>query len=178
MDSREQSQWLTNHIPHRVRAGVALLDGMEKSLLGAKIIIAPTCQSAEESLYWRIVTNSVFEGRLAATRWLIEFVGINQDRNGVPCNREKSKNHPFDVRIEDLDGGEILKCDTDDGKYLADIWKGCSQASGHATHKSNHPSVADRRIAAALTIIRVHLQKTIYTKAGLNIRDCVFNRSL
>jgi len=162
------------HIPHRIRVGIALLEGMEKSFLGAKVIIAPQCRSKKRKLYWRIVTNSVFEGRLVATRWLIEFVGVKQGSNGEPCKRQKNPKFPADVRIDDLAGGELLDFRTTNGKCLADIWQGCSQASVHATHKSGHPSVSDSQIANALTIITGHLQETVYKEASLDVRDYVF----
>jgi hypothetical protein len=63
---------------------------------------------------------------------------------------------------------------THEGQLLANVWKGCSQASSHATNAYSHPSVSDKKeLPEALKIILDHLQKTIYQKSGKNIRDYV-----
>jgi hypothetical protein len=84
---------------------------------------------------------------------------------------------PEDVRIDVFDGGYLLDPLTPDGRYLADVWKGCTQASSHATNAYNHPSVDDRTvIPKALKIVLDHLQNTIYNKASKHIRDYVLER--
>ncbi len=123
-----------------------------------------------DRISWHCATDSIWEGRLAATRWLIEFVGIKA-HNGNPAVKEKRGK---DVRIDDFDGGSLLSHTSPEARLLADVWKGCSQASSHATEEYNHPSVDDKtELPAALTIILNHLQSTIYQKAGKNIRDSV-----
>ena len=173
MDQHEQSKWITTHIPHRVRAAVARMD-MENSLLRVKAFIDPPRRTDEDKIYWRCSTDSIWEGRLAATRWLIEFVGI-QDKNGNPAACTKKRKG--DVRIDDFDGGYLLDPSTVSGRCLADVWKGCTQASSHATNAYTHPSVDDRTVLPeALTIILDHLQHTIYDEARKNIRDYVLER--
>jgi len=174
MDPDEQTQWLTTHIPHRVRAATARLD-MTRSLLGVRALIDPECRTVTDKVYWRCSTDSIWEGRLAATRWLIEFVGIKEGPEGNPAVAGKSK-HGKDVRIDDLEGGELFDHSTDQGRRLASLWKGCSQASGHATKAYDHPSVSDKKeLPDGLAIILDHLQRTIYQKAGMNIRDHVLS---
>src|SRR5258707_488184 len=78
MNAGEQSEWIARHIPHRVRAAIARLP-MEHSLLRVKACIDPECLTDRDHIYWRCATDSIWEGRLAATRWLIEFVGIKRN---------------------------------------------------------------------------------------------------
>ena len=173
MDQHEQSEWMTIHIPHRVRAAAARLN-MRNSLLLVEAFIDPALRTDEDRIYWRCATDSIWEGRLAATLWLIEFVGIQRDKNGnavVPVKRKD------DVRIDDFAGGYLLDPSTANGRCLADVWKGCTQASSHATNAYNHPSVDDRTVLPeALKIILDHLQNTIYDRARIKIRDCVLER--
>ena len=118
MDHNEQSEWMTRHIPHRVRAAIARLP-MKQSLLRVTATIDPVISTDDDKIYWRCSTDSIWEGRLAATRWLIEFVGI-QDKGGNPVACPKKKGKP-DVRITDFDGGVLLDPSTPDARRLADV---------------------------------------------------------
>jgi hypothetical protein len=169
VNQREQSEWMTTHIPHRVRAAIARLP-MEQSLLRVTATIDPELRTDADKIYWRCSTDSIWEGRLAATRWLIEFVGIKQDRSGNPACTKKGKH---DVRINDFDGGALLDPSTANGGRLADVWKGCTQASSHATNAYNHPQVNETVLAEALKTVLDHLQDTIYDKAREKLRDFV-----
>jgi len=160
---------MTKHIPHRVRAAIARLP-MEQSLLRVTATIDPELRTDEDKIYWRCSTDSIWEGRLAATRWLIEFVGIKQDRSGSAARTRKGMH---DVRIDDFDGGALLVPSTPDGQRLAALWKGCTQASSHATNAYNHPQVNETVLAEALKTVLDHLQDTIYDKASGKIRDYV-----
>jgi hypothetical protein len=112
---------------------------------------------------------------LAATRWLIEFVGIHQNKKGNPiaCPGKRKD----DVRVTDF-GGRLLDPSTPDGRRLADLWKGCTQASSHATNADPpHPSVDDQTVLReALKVILDHLQDTIYDKESKKLRDYVLER--
>jgi hypothetical protein len=58
------------------------------------------------------------------------------------------------------------------------VWKGCSQASSHATNEQNHPAVSDRKeLPEALTVVLNHLQETINDRAGMEVRDYVLKSS-
>ena len=144
---------------------------MENSLLHVNAFIDPALRNDEDKIYWRCSTDSIWEGRLAATRWLIEFVGIQQDNKGNPVLRKRMRKD--DVRIEDFDGGTLLGPSTPYGRRLADVWKGCTQASSDATSAYAHPPVNDRALREALTAILDHLQHTIYDQASKRIRDYV-----
>jgi hypothetical protein len=174
MNSGEQSEWIARHIPHRVRAAIARLP-MKDSLLDGEAFINPECRTDRDKVYWRCATDSIWEGRLAATRWLIEFVGIKRnDDDGKATEYKKSKKKGTrDVRVYDLDGGRCFDPSNPNAQLLADVWKGCPHASSHATNEYNHPLVAEKELSAALTIILDHLQDTIYNRAGKKVCDCV-----
>lgn len=174
MDAHEQREWICRHIPHRVRAAIARLP-MESSLLRVQASIDPPRLTDQDEIYWRCATNSIWAGRLAATRWLIEFIGIKQGKNGKAM-RAKKQQGSQDVRIDNIDGGILFDVDGAEAQFLADVWKGCSQASSHATNQYDHPSVSDQSaLPAAVTLILNHLQNTIYLRANVNLRDCVLN---
>src|ERR1035441_9019913 len=97
MNQSEQNDWITLHIPHRVRAAIARLN-MQQSVLQVTATIDPKqLQNDVDKTYWRCATDSLWEGRLTATRWLIEFVGIKQGGNGNPTVYAGSRNE--DVTI-------------------------------------------------------------------------------
>jgi len=150
---------------------------MKNSLLHVEALIDPALRTDDDQVHWRYSTDSIWEGRLAATRWLIEFVGIKQDGHGNPVACPAKKNRrPDDVYIDDLDGGVFLPL-TPNGRCLADVWKGCTQASSHATNAYAHPSVDDETVLpGVLKIILDHLQGTIYDKASKKLPDYVLER--
>ncbi len=176
MNVTEQGEWIAKHIPHRVRAAIARLP-MNNSILEVEAAIDPELRTDQDEVYWRCATDSIWEGRLAATRWLIGFVGIKADKNGrkTECKKKGSKEKGAkDVRIDEFGGGELFNLCNPHAQLLADVWKGCSQASSHATNEYNHPSVCDRKeLTETLTVILKHLQDTIYNRAGMKVRDCV-----
>ena len=100
MDAPEQAIWLAEHIPHRVRAAIARLP-MESSILRVTATIDPKCLTEQQKIYWRCAADSIWEGRLAATRWLIEFVGIKQGKAGNPvrCEKDRSTRMTFTLTI-------------------------------------------------------------------------------
>jgi hypothetical protein len=168
LDKREQRKWLKEHIPHRVRAAIAQLD-MRKSVLG-DYPLSDTSRHRESDIYWRCATDSIWQGRQAATRWLIEFVGIKQksdQRPGRPDLQDR------DINIEWLDNGALIKMTGGKAKTLASVWKGCSQASSHATHKSKHPPIRAKNLEKALTILLDHLSATIYQRPNTNLKNLV-----
>ena len=82
-----------DHIPHRVRAAIARLP-MENSISGRRQLSIPSAGPSRTCIYWRCATDSIWEGRLAATRWLIEFVGIKQGKDGNPARCQKDPQYP------------------------------------------------------------------------------------
>jgi hypothetical protein len=148
---------------------------MQESILQVHLSIPPIDRTDEETIYWRCFTDSIWEGRLAATRWLIEFIGIKQDPKGrlARAKPQKRLTGAADVRIDDIKGGRLFKLSHPHAKFLADVWKGCTQASSHATH-GEHLPISDRKeLPQSLTIVIKHLQDTIYDRAGKQLRDCV-----
>jgi hypothetical protein len=106
------------------------------------------------------------------TRWLIEFIGICQ-RAEKPARPEKRKES--DISVAAFDGGEgnLFELEHPDTIKLANLWKGCSQASSHPTHNSQHSPTNEAHLIPALVTIVQHLQNTIYQRAGENLRDYV-----
>jgi len=155
MDNAAQNAWLTTHIPHRIRAVIARLPLQEELL---KSISAKDPQKIKE----RCEGNSIWEGRLVAVRWLIEFIGVTQDKNGKPVRPKRRNPTGADVSIERIAGGALFDLQSSDAIVLARVWKGCSQASSHATHASGHPPVDEVTIDSALRIVIAHLDRTIY----------------
>jgi hypothetical protein len=52
MDPHEQNEWITRHIPHRVRAAISRLN-LEESLLCVKAFIDRELRTDEDKIYWR-----------------------------------------------------------------------------------------------------------------------------
>lgn len=163
-----QKEWLEQHIAHRLRA----------SLAGSPFLwqlINQQHASAEEGAkkYDFCRDMAMFEGRQAAVRWLIEFVGVSADSKGNPKEsqiRRNRKGKQFDVDIMDLPGGEYFDLNHKDAKLLAEVWLGCSQATSHPTFGSNHPSTARDRVVHATRIVVEHMQRTIYAAAVTTVK--------
>ena len=155
----KQSEWLNQHLPHRLRAGLvgtALLT----NLAGTRV-----SKAAGKELHQRCFHNAAWEGRLASVRWLIEFIGVQWDsRQNKP--KVPLRSGPFDVWIEDLDGGVRFDILSPEAVELAKIWKGCSQATAHPTDSSNHPDVSQPQLERAMEIIHRHLDATVFKAAG------------
>lgn len=165
------TEWLSQHIPHRIRASLAL-----SPLLG-RVLDATGMYHELKTNAWRdCMATGAWEGRLASMRWLIEFVGIEFDeitrgpkdqqsiRGRKLKARGKKSTAQFDVDIEDLPDGTYFPIEKkpDDAKFLAEIWKGCSQACSHATFGSNHPPVGIAALERAQNIVFNHLDETVY----------------
>ena len=148
---------------------------MRQSILGVHPTIDAHRQTRDENIYWRCATDSINEGRLAATRYLIEFIGIRADKKtGKPARRDPQC--PDDFNITDL-GGRLLSKSDPRADCLAKIWTASTKATSHATHDSKHPEAGDEKLMEALTIIVQHLQDTIYEAAGEQLRDYVLRES-
>jgi hypothetical protein len=52
MDAPEQTKWLAEHIPHRVRSAIARLP-MENSILRVTATVDPQCRTEQDRIYWR-----------------------------------------------------------------------------------------------------------------------------
>lgn len=173
MDAAEQARWLKDHIPHRIRAAAARLP-MENSLLQVTATIDPHPLTPPGRIFWRFATDSIWQGRLVAARWLIEFVGIKESDKCIPVQCRRNPKFPHDVFIDNLAGGVLFRPNAPEAQLLAQVWGGCSQASSHATTDTHkHHSINERPLAEALTIILDYLQAGIYDTAGQKLRDYV-----
>ena len=162
LNPEEQDQWLAEHVPYRVRASLTDLDFQNEFMpLDAD-------KQTREKILLHCLQSSVVEGRLAAMRWLIEFVGVAGDCEGnpkTPDNRRAS-----DIQITQL-GGKQIDLESVEAKVLSKVWKACSQASGHPTQGTNHPSLDLKVLNEALRMIIRHLENTIYNSGTRKLQD-------
>jgi hypothetical protein len=173
MDADQQARWLKEHIPHRIRAAAARLP-MENSLLQVTATIDPHPLTAQGRIFWRFATDSIWQGRLVAMRWLIEFIGVRENSQGQPAKCQHNPRFPHDVFIDDLAGGALFCPNAPEAQLLARVWGGCSQASSHATSDAHkHHPIDEKTLAEALTVIMDYLEAGIYATAGQKIRDYV-----
>lgn len=176
-DATTQADWLDQHIPHRLRAALAQSNFLS-ALLAAQI--KDEKKRAEKEAY--CLEMAAWEGRHAAVRWLIEFVGVTGDDSGAPTESGRRKGRvkqtkgkglaskfAHDVDIEDLPGGKYFDLADPRAAVLGAVWKGCSQATAHATAGSGHPSIARDRLSEATQIVIQHLGATAYAKAGKTV---------
>jgi hypothetical protein len=112
------------------------------------------------------VDRCVDEGRKAAMRWLIEFVGVRPDtrpdQDNAPLPTVPNTNGKS-VTIAQV-GGSMFDIETnrEDAWKLARISRACAQASGHPTVDTNHASVNPQDLADALRIVIDHLETALY----------------
>jgi hypothetical protein len=151
-----RNQWLTQHIPHRLSACLAELPLQSELFM---------LQVADDALRLTIraacCERAVWEGRMVAMRWLIDFIGVAANREGNP--RLPTRYSDADVSISDILRGQKIELSSPEAAILAKVWQGCSQASSHPTQDSNHPPVDPMTLDHALRIIVNHLQRTIYS---------------
>ena len=164
LDCAEQNKWLLQHIPHRICAALTWLP-MEK------MSPHPEWKDKEKDKFhiW-CICRSVDEGRKAAMRWLIEFVGIKTDAKKNPVRPDR---RPTDVWIEHFHPGTGFNLTDPNAKKLADVWQGCSQASMHATANTDHPAVGVQELAEALQIVVEYLEKNLYAPNGFILCEIV-----
>lgn len=83
----DEKEWLEKHIPHRVRACLATHPLRSRYLpaVGLKdpVRASGEATSVEAKIIRRCELAAIGEGRLAAVRWLIEFVGIKGGKRDV-----------------------------------------------------------------------------------------------
>lgn len=161
LSPQQQEKWLVDHIPHRIRAtlyGIPMHPPWD---------LPPIHVAPNERLSLRCIANGAWEGRMTALRWLIMFVGIKQDGSGCAC--EAALGPASDMRIDGILGGVLFPPSHPDADKLAKVWRGCSQATSHATEGSNHPPVTEPYLAEALHVVIAHLESTIYASNGRSL---------
>ena len=158
----QEEKWLGQHIPHRVKAVMARLSLQEN-------LIRSVGESHRAKITSSCDDSAIAQGRLAAIRWLIEFVGI-ADLKGKPA---RPRQGPFDISITQLTGGKEIALSSPEAEELRKVWKGCAQANGHPTDGSCHPPVEPKELESAIGIIMTHLDSTIYAVAGKRLDDAL-----
>ena len=75
----EKEVWLSQHLPSRVYACFASPGYVQK-------LISELPAGADQShrCELELIRQASWEGRHAALRWLIEFIGVKADKNGKP----------------------------------------------------------------------------------------------
>ena len=164
--------WFVQHIPHRVRsalAGTELLVLKLHDLFGKENVgtagSQATVTSQADSVALHCMDNAVWEGRLTATRWLIDFVGIRCNKFGKPG---RPGQQPHDWRIDKL-GPSLFPLSGSHAQKLADVWLGCTKATSHPTRGSAHPPVDPNELNAAIAIVVEYLDRTLYAPKGRSI---------
>jgi hypothetical protein len=164
--------WFDQHIPHRVRSALAgtemLVVKLQERFGKANVRTAGVearVETTADKVALRCMGNSVWEGRLTATRWLIDFVGVSCDKHGRPS---RPRNYAHDWRIDKM-GGAFFPLSDASAQKLADVWLGCTKATSHPTRASGHPSVDPAELNAAIAIIIEYLDKNLYEPEGRKI---------
>jgi len=159
LSDKEQLEWLVQHTPHRIRAVLPRLPMKAPWqldwALGAVSVSASIC--------WQ---QAAHEGRHSSMRWLLEYIGIIKSKSGY-VRPAPLRDH--DTRIDALKGGLLFAASRPSADFLADIWLGCTQATGHPTQGSNHPDITYPRLAEALHVAIDHLQSTVYDARRLSL---------
>ena len=113
------------------------------------------------------IGRSVDEGRKAAMRWLIEFVGVTLDSNGHAAPPKPHKNGKS-ITIRQV-GGSMFDTKSQDAHTLAKIWQACSQASLHPTMDTKHDPLGPDALAGALKSVIAHLETALYKPRGRDL---------
>jgi hypothetical protein len=159
LTSKEIEEWLEQHIRSRMYAALA-----RPELLRAWLEANPNSAESDrfETVY---LLQASCEGRHAALRWLLDFIGIN-DYRGDPKVKmvyksplELQKEHA--TRITDLPGGELMPYSPE----LHKVSRALTKATSHPTRNSGHEPIPPERLMKVALNIRVHLQETIYWAA-------------
>jgi hypothetical protein len=164
--------WFVQHIPHRVRsafAGTEMLVLKLNDRFGKENVrtagFDARITSQADSIALHCLDNAVWEGRLTATRWLIDFVGVHCDKNGKP-SRPAQK--PHDWRIDKM-AASLFPLSGADAQKLAAVWLGCTKATSHPTCGSGHPPVDPTELNAAIAIVVDYLDRVLYRPKGRSI---------
>ena len=172
LNNTEKETWLVQHVPHRICAALAWLN-ME----GRWAMPKPPGLPNRDFHVW-CIGRSIDEGRKAAMRWLIEFIGVmfkpgKPAKNGKPAEIEKAvapKPHPNGKSVTICQvGGVMFDTNSQDALKLAKIWQACSQASLHPTMDTNHCDIEPDDLAGALKIVLAHLETGLYKPSGRDL---------
>jgi hypothetical protein len=164
----EKEEWLMQHVPHRVCAGLAWLPMPEK-----RAVPRPDLPNMNFGVW--CVDRCVEEGNKAAMRWLIEFVGVKHDRKSDGPVPIKADDNGKSVTIAQV-GGTMFDTTKPGARKLAKIWQACSQASGHPTADTKHDPLDREALASALCIVIDHLETALYKPSNLDLCKIVHDQ--
>jgi len=164
-NAAEKEAWLVQHVPHRICAALSWLPMPEKWA-----VLRPVLPNRDFNVW--CVDRTVDEGRKAAMRWLIEFIGVIL-KPGKPAEKEKAAAptphlNGKSVTIRQV-GGIMFDTTHQDALKLAKIWQACSQASLHPTMDTKHDPLGPTDLASALQIVLAHLETALYTPRGRDL---------
>lgn len=166
----EQEVWLLQHIPHRICAISTWLE-----LRGDWTMLRASYLPLHSDFHTWCIGRSVDEGRFAATRWLIEFVGIKMHRKRRRADRPKPIQGQEDefVSIKKFHKGRLFPLRTRKSLILARVWKGCTQCSVHPTRDTSYPDVSPQKLAEALELMLTHLHESLYAPNRLGLLSVI-----
>ena len=133
LEDIEIERWLLQHIPYRVRAALAGCLNIEGDWK-----MPPVSAAFGDAFHICCIGSAVGEGKRVAMRWLIELIGIagTDQKTGLP-NRPTIR---FGTVTLEMLGTQSFDVKLDKAKFLSNVWKGCSQASGASYHEYESPA--------------------------------------
>lgn len=144
-----------DHVPYRIRILWSRLPSLDVRL-GPPI--PPPEVKGNEVIRRRCDSDAIFEGRIAAMRWLIEFIGVKPSSYSDSCNASNFVGYaPFGTGTDSV--------------FLRDVWDSCTKAASHSTHASGHTPITDAMRERVLRIVCSHLNNTIYKPLGTTVED-------
>ncbi len=158
-DDEKNYDWRTEHLMHRIRAA------LDETTLLEEVLTTHDADYYDRAQSLRLCADQArHEGHAVALRWLIEFVGINAKDDLTPCR--PSGWRTTSEFIDKFGNLNPVPIPGEDAKFLAKIWKACSQATAHPTSGTNHEPLNESNRRKALEIVLRHLETTIYSAAG------------
>lgn len=135
-------QWLSKHLPHRVRvmlAGTKRLNEILPPSANVQEVQQPCqdgpweprqCQMTTERTRQQCEKNAIWEGRLSTLRWFIEFIGARDEANNSKSKYEDARLSRLCEMLH-LDPHK-LKLSEPEKEYLERFWQACSRRCVHA----------------------------------------------
>jgi hypothetical protein len=157
----EQKDWLDHHIPDRFRAAASHLKFLD-DLLGTEAPGDPPSASPDHKIRRYCELVSIQQGRLAALRWLLDFVRIDEK------TKQRKEN---DVTIAHFEGAPSPLTD----QNLTQIRNACNKACSHPTYGSNPSEISDDKQCEALEVIFNHLKKSIYANVEVDLKSKILS---
>ena len=161
LSEEERLEWLNQHIRSRIHAALSNPAAVRTEALSILEGI-----NEERRRHLAFILQASWEGRHASLRWLIEFIGISQGKDG---NAVRPRFAADDLRITDLPGGREIEIPSERAEELARIWHALTKVTSHATHKSNRIELPEELLKGTAHFIARHLQDTVYNAAGITI---------